>query len=517
MAISDHLDKQTEGMDDDALLEHVAEREYQWGFVSDVEADTLPPGLSEDTVRFISAKKGEPDWMLEWRLKAFRHLATMPYPKWPNVGYELPDLQSISYYSAPKKKPVLNSIDEADPELVRTFEKLGIPLREQEILLNVRGAAEAHAAGQPTANGQPPSGGVAIDAVFDSVSVVTTFKEELKKAGVLFCSISEAIRDYPELIREYLGSVVPYSDNYFATLNSAVFSDGSFVFIPKNTRCPMELSTYFRINAENTGQFERTLIIAEEGAYVSYLEGCTAPRRDENQLHAAVVELVALKDATIKYSTVQNWYPGDPHTGKGGIFNFVTKRGICRESGAKITWTQVETGSAITWKYPSVILKGDDSVGEFYSVALTANKQQADTGTKMIHIGKRTRSTIVSKGISAGNGQNTYRGLVKINAGADGARNYSVCDSMLMGDRCGAHTFPYIEVKNNTAKMEHEATTSKIGEDQLFYLAQRGISEEDAVNMIVSGFCKDVFRELPMEFAVEAQKLLAVSLEHSVG
>jgi Fe-S cluster assembly protein SufB len=493
----------------DELLEHYADRDYQWGFVSDVEAETLPPGLNEETVRFISAKKGEPDWMLEWRLKAFRHLATMPYPRWPNVRHSAPDLQAISYYSAPRRKPVLDSLEDADPELLRTFEKLGIPLREQEILLNVRGAADAHAGGTP-------SGGVAIDAVFDSVSVVTTFKDELRKAGVVFCSISEAVREHPELVKEYLGSVVPYSDNYFATLNSAVFSDGSFVFVPRGVRCPMELSTYFRINAENTGQFERTLIVAEDGAYVSYLEGCTAPKRDENQLHAAVVELVALEDATIKYSTVQNWYPGDKE-GKGGIYNFVTKRGICRGDRAKITWTQVETGSAITWKYPSVILKGDGSVGEFYSVALTAGKQQADTGTKMVHIGKDTRSTIVSKGISAGNGQNTYRGLVKINAGADRARNYSCCDSMLMGDRCGAHTFPYIEVKNASAKMEHEATTSKIGEDQLFYLAQRGIGEEDAVNMVVSGFCKDVFRELPMEFAVEAQKLLAVSLEHSVG
>jgi Fe-S cluster assembly protein SufB len=495
---------------DDELLEHYADREYEWGFVSDVESETLPPGLTEETVRAISAKKHEPEWLLEWRLKAFRHLQTMPYPQWPNVEYPRPDLQAISYYSAPKKKPVLDTLEDADPELLRTFEKLGIPLREQEILLNVKGAAEAHA------GGDAPAGGVAVDAVFDSVSVVTTFKEELRRAGVIFCSISEAVREHPELVREHLGSVVPYSDNYYATLNSAVFSDGSFVYVPKGVRCPMELSTYFRINAENTGQFERTLIIAEEGAYVSYLEGCTAPKRDDNQLHAAVVELVAHADATIKYSTVQNWYPGDKD-GKGGIYNFVTKRGICRGDRAKITWTQVETGSAITWKYPSVILKGDDSVGEFYSVALTANKQQADTGTKMVHIGKRTRSTIVSKGISAGNGQNTYRGLVKINAGAEGARNYSVCDSMLMGDRCGAHTFPYIEVKNCTAKMEHEATTSKIGEDQLFYLAQRGINEEDAVNMIVSGFCKDVFRELPMEFAVEAQKLLAVSLEHSVG
>jgi Fe-S cluster assembly protein SufB len=478
---------------DDELLQHHAERDYEWGFVSDVEADTLPPGLNEDVVRKISAIKGEPEWMLEFRLKALRHLETMTYPKWPNVEHTAPDLQAISYYSAPKKLPKLNSLDEADPELIRTFEKLGIPLHEQMILA-----------------------GVAVDAVFDSVSVVTTFKDKLREAGVIFCSMSEAIKDHPELIREYLGSVVPYSDNYFATLNTAVFTDGSFVYIPKGVRCPMELSTYFRINEQNTGQFERTLIIAEEGAYVSYLEGCTAPKRDENQLHAAVVELVAMADATIKYSTVQNWYPGDKD-GKGGIYNFVTKRGICRGDRSTITWTQVETGSAITWKYPSVILKGDDSVGEFYSVALTSRRQQADTGTKMVHIGKRSRSTIVSKGISAEYGQNTYRGLVKINAGAEGARNYSVCDSMLMSDHCGAHTFPYIEVKNNTAKMEHEATTSKIGEDQLFYLAQRGISEEDAINMIVSGFCKDVFRELPMEFAVEAQKLLAVSLEHSVG
>ena len=479
---------------DDELLEQVAGREYQWGWESDVESDTFPPGLSEDVVRAISAKKAEPEWMLEFRLKALRHFLTMSVPKWPNVHYELPDLQAISYYSAPKSRPSLESLDQADPELIRTFEKLGIPLSEQKILA-----------------------GVAVDAVFDSVSVATTFKAKLAEVGVIFCPISEAVREHPDLVREYLGSVVPYSANYYATLNSAVFSDGSFVYVPKGVRCPMELSTYFRINAKNTGQFERTLIIADEGAYVSYLEGCTAPMRDENQLHAAVVELVAEKEATIKYSTVQNWYPGDPQTGKGGIFNFVTKRGIAKGDRSKVTWTQVETGSAITWKYPSCILKGDDSIGEFYSVALTANRQQADTGTKMIHIGKRTKSTIVSKGIAAGLGQNTYRGLVKINAGADGARNYSCCDSMLMGDRCGAHTFPYIEVKNNTATMEHEATTSKIGEDQLFYCAQRGISEEDAVNMIVSGFCKDVFRELPMEFAVEAQKLLAVSLEHSVG
>lgn len=479
--------------DDDALLEHYAEREYKWGFVSNVESDTLPPGLNEDVIRFISAKKGEPEWLLEFRMKAYRHLQTMEYPKWPNVGYNQPDLQAISYFSAPKKMPKLNSLDEADPELIATFNKLGIPLQEQMMLANV-----------------------AVDAVFDSVSVATTFKEKLKEAGVIFMPISEAVKEHPDLVKKYLGSVVPYTDNYYATLNSAVFTDGSFVFVPKGVTCPMELSTYFRINEQNTGQFERTLIVCEEGAKVSYLEGCTAPKRDENQLHAAVVELWADADAEIKYSTVQNWYPGDKE-GKGGIFNFVTKRARAEGDRSKVTWTQVETGSSITWKYPSVILKGDSSVGEFYSVALTAGKQQADTGTKMVHIGKNTRSTIVSKGISAGNGQNTYRGLVKINPGAAGARNYSVCDSMLMGDRCGAHTFPYIEVKNNTAMMEHEATTSKIGEDQLFYLAQRGISEEDAVNMIVSGFCKDVFRELPMEFAVEAQKLLAVSLEHSVG
>lgn len=478
---------------DDELLEHWAEQDYKWGFVSDVDSETLPPGLNEEVVRFISAKKEEPEWMLEFRLKALAHLKTLPYPKWPNVTYPRVDLQAISYWSAPKQMPKLNSLEDADPELIRTFEKLGIPLHEQKILA-----------------------GVAVDAVFDSVSVATTFKEKLKEAGVIFCPISEAVREHPELVQKYLGSVVPYSDNFYATLNSAVFSDGSFVYVPKGVRCPMELSTYFRINAQNTGQFERTLIIADDEASVSYLEGCTAPKRDENQLHAAVVELHAGEKATIKYSTVQNWYPGDKD-GKGGIYNFVTKRGKCEGKGSKITWTQVETGSAITWKYPSVILKGDDSVGEFYSVALTARRQQADTGTKMVHIGKNTRSTIVSKGISAGFGQNTYRGLVKINKGADNARNYSVCDSMLMGDQCGAHTFPYIEVKNSTAKMEHEATTSKIGEDQLFYLAQRGISEEDAVNMIVSGFCKDVFRELPMEFAVEAQKLLGVSLEHSVG
>ncbi|HMS54965.1 MAG TPA: Fe-S cluster assembly protein SufB [Fimbriimonadaceae bacterium] len=503
--------------DGDAILEKFANREYKEGFVTDLEMDSFEPGLNEDVIRRLSAKKGEPEWMLEWRLKAYRHFLTLKEPTWPNVKYEPVNIQEIIYYAAPKKMPVLGSLDEADPELLRTFEKLGIPLEEQKVLLNVQGAAErgyqpAVAQISDSAGGAPK---VAVDAVFDSVSVATTFKKALAEAGIIFCPMSEAVREHPELVQKYLGSVVPYSDNYYATLNSAVFSDGSFVYVPKGVRCPMELSTYFRINAEKSGQFERTLIVAEEGAYVSYLEGCTAPMRDENQLHAAVVELVALKDSTIKYSTVQNWYPGDKD-GKGGIFNFVTKRGIAQEN-AKITWTQVETGSSITWKYPSVILKGDNSIGEFYSVALTANKQQADTGTKMIHIGKNTRSTIVAKGISAGNGQNTYRGLVKINPGAENARNYSQCDSMLMGDRCGAHTFPYIEVKNPTATVEHEASTSKIGEDQIFYCNQRGIPTEDAVNMIVSGFCKDVFRELPMEFAVEAQKLLGVSLEGSVG
>jgi len=524
--------------DDDALLEDFASREYKWGFSTDLEQDIFEPGLNEDVIRRLSEIKGEPDWMLEFRLKSYRHFLTMKQPHWPNVKYELPDLQSICYYAAPKKMPKLNSLDEADPELLRTFEKLGIPLKEVEVMLNVKGAGEKVGGGQlavgspesephptsdiphpnepPTANRQPQTQ-VAVDAVFDSVSVATTFKAKLAELGIIFCSMSEAVRDHGDLVREYLGSVVPYSDNYFATLNTAVFSDGSFVYVPKGVRCPMELSTYFRINALNTGQFERTLIIADEGAYVSYLEGCTAPMRDENQLHAAVVELVALKDATVKYSTVQNWYPGDPKTGKGGIYNFVTKRGKCAGPRSKITWTQVETGSAITWKYPSVLLVGDDSIGEFYSVALTANHQQADTGTKMIHIGKNTKSTIVSKGISAGFGQNTYRGQVRIQPGAENARNYSQCDSMLMGDRCGAHTFPYIEVKNPTATVEHEASTSKIGEDQIFYCNQRGIPSEDAVNMIVSGFCKDVFRELPMEFAVEAQKLLGVSLEGSVG
>ncbi len=503
-----------------ALLEQFANREYEHGWSVDLEVDQFPPGLNEDVVRALSAKKKEPEWRLEWRLKAYRHLQTMKAPNWPNVHYVKPDLQAISYYSAPKMKPVLNSLEDADPEILKTFQKLGIPVEEQKVLLNVKGHAASAADALNTATPQDtntPAQRIAVDAVFDSVSVVTTFKEELKKHGILFMSISEALQEHPDLVQKFLGSVVPYSDNYFATLNSAVFSDGSFVYVPKGVRCPMELSTYFRINAEKTGQFERTLIIAEEGAYVSYLEGCTAPMRDENQLHAAVVELVANgDDATIKYSTVQNWYPGDKE-GKGGIYNFVTKRGRCLGRRSKITWTQVETGSAITWKYPSVILQGDDSVGEFYSVALTANKQQADTGTKMIHLGKRTKSTIVSKGISAGNGQNTYRGLVRINPGAEGARNYSQCDSMLMGDRCGAHTFPYIEVRNPTATVEHEASTSKIGEDQIFYCNQRGIPTEDAVNMIVSGFCKDVFRELPMEFAVEAQKLLGVSLEGSVG
>ena len=475
-------------------LEVLASQEYKYGFVTDIEQDTLPPGLNEDTVRFISAKKNEPAWLLEWRLKAFGQWRKMEEPRWPNVHYPPIDYQAISYYSAPKSendKP--KSLDEVDPELLATYEKLGIPLEERAALA-----------------------GVAVDAVFDSVSVATTFREQLAAAGIIFMSISEAVQEHPELVRRYLGSVVPPSDNYFAALNSAVFSDGSFVFIPKGARCPMELSTYFRINAMNTGQFERTLIVAEEGGYVSYLEGCTAPMRDENQLHAAVVELVALDDAQIKYSTVQNWYPGDKD-GKGGIYNFVTKRGACRGRNSKISWTQVETGSAITWKYPSCILIGDNAVGEFYSVAVTNNRQQADTGTKMIHIGKNTSSTIVSKGISAGVSSNSYRGLVKIMPGAENARNFSQCDSMLMGGKCGAHTFPYLEVRNKSAQVEHEATTSKIGEDQIFYLNQRGIETEDAVSMIVNGFCKEVFRELPMEFAVEAQKLLGVSLEGSVG
>jgi Fe-S cluster assembly protein SufB len=473
-------------------VEILATQEYKYGFVTDIEQETVPPGLNEDVIRLISAKKHEPEWLLEWRLKAFRHWQTMKEPTWANVKYGPIDYQSIRYFSAPKgtgtKKP-----GEIDPELLKTYEKLGIPLKERELLA-----------------------GVAVDAVFDSVSVATTFKEKLGELGIIFCSFSEAVREHPALVRKYLGSVVPYTDNFFATLNSAVFSDGSFAYVPKGVRCPMELSTYFRINARETGQFERTLIVADEGAYVSYLEGCTAPMRDENQLHAAVVELIALDNAQIKYSTVQNWYPGDKE-GKGGIYNFVTKRGKCQGVNSKISWTQVETGSAITWKYPGCILQGNNSIGEFYSVAVTNNYQQADTGTKMIHIGKNTKSTIVSKGISAGHGQNSYRGMVKILGGATGARNYSQCDSLLIGDKCGAHTFPYLEVKNSTAQVEHEASTSKIGEDQIFYCRQRGMSTEDAVSMIVNGFCKQVFKELPMEFAVEAQKLLGVSLEGSVG
>ena len=474
-------------------IEQLANREYKYGFVTDIETDSVPPGLSEDVIRLISAKKQEPQFMLEWRLRAYQHWLSMREPTWAKVTYPPIDYQNIIYYSAPKPKKTLNSLDEVDQELLDTFTKLGISLDEQKRL-----------------------SGVAVDAVFDSVSVATTFQAELAKLGVIFCSFSDAVKNHPELIKKYLGSVVPHTDNFFAALNAAVFTDGSFCYIPKGVRCPMELSTYFRINSAGTGQFERTLIVAEEGAYVSYLEGCTAPMRDENQLHAAVVELVALDDAQIKYSTVQNWYPGDKE-GKGGIYNFVTKRGKCAGRNSKISWTQVETGSAITWKYPSCILQGDNSIGEFYSVALTNNYQQADTGTKMIHIGKNTRSTIVSKGISAGHGQNTYRGEVKIMKNADGARNYSQCDSLLLGDKCGAHTFPYIEVRNSTALMEHEASTSKIGEDQLFYCQQRGLSAEDAVSMIVNGFCREVFRELPMEFAVEAQKLLGVSLEGSVG
>jgi Fe-S cluster assembly protein SufB len=474
-------------------IESLATREYKYGFVTEIEADVAPRGLNEDIIRLISAKKNEPQFVLEWRLKAFRHWLTMEEPKWANVHYPPIDYQNIIYYSAPKQKKQPGSFEEVDPELLRTYEKLGISLDEQKRLT-----------------------GVAVDAVFDSVSVATTFKKTLAEKGIVFCSFSEAVRDHPELVRKYLGSVVPYTDNFFAALNAAVFSDGSFCYIPKGVRCPMELSTYFRINAAETGQFERTLIVAEEGGYVSYLEGCTAPIRDTNQLHAAVVELIAMDNAVVKYSTVQNWYPGDKE-GKGGIYNFVTKRGKCAGVSSKISWTQVETGSSITWKYPSVLLLGDNSVGEFYSVAVTNNYQQADTGTKMIHIGKNTKSTIVSKGISAGHGNNSYRGLVKIQKNAMNARNFSQCDSLLLGDKCGAHTFPYLKVKNPTAKVEHEATTSKIGEDQIFYCRQRGLSTEDAVNMIVNGFCKEVFRELPMEFAVEAQKLLGVSLEGSVG
>jgi Fe-S cluster assembly protein SufB len=475
-------------------IDTLIKKDYQAGFITDVEADSVPPGLDEDIIRQISARKQEPAFMLDWRLKAYRHWLTMQVPQWSSVHYPPIDYQRIVYYSAPRsraKKP--GSLAEIDPKLLETYKKLGIPLEEQEALA-----------------------GVAVDAVFDSVSVATTFKDKLAEHGILFCSFSEAVREHPELVRKYLGSVVPHTDNFYASLNAAVFSDGSFVYVPKGVRCPMELSTYFRINASNTGQFERTLIIADEGSYVSYLEGCTAPMRDENQLHAAVVELIAHKDAQIKYSTVQNWYPGDEQ-GRGGIYNFVTKRGACRGANARISWTQVETGSAITWKYPSVILEGDNSIGEFYSVALTNNHQQADTGTKMIHIGKNTRSTIISKGISARQGQNAYRGLVKVLKSAEGARNYTQCDSLLMGDRCGAHTFPYIEVKNNTARVEHEATTSRIGEDQLFYCRQRGLSDEDAVTLIVNGFCKQVLNELPMEFAVEAQKLLGVSLEGAIG
>ncbi|GAB5550873.1 MAG: Fe-S cluster assembly protein SufB [Saprospiraceae bacterium] len=475
------------------VLEAQTQSEYKFGFTSEIESDKIPKGLNEDTVRTISAKKNEPEFLLEWRLKAFRQWQEMTEPTWPNVDYPPIDYQDIYYYSAPKQKPKLASLDEVDPELLATFEKLGIPLQEQKMLANV-----------------------AVDAVFDSVSVKTTYKEKLAELGIIFCSFSEAVHDHPELIKKYLGTVVPTTDNYFAALNSAVFSDGSFVYIPKGVKCPMELSTYFRINERNTGQFERTLVIAEEGSQVSYLEGCTAPQRDENQLHAAVVELVALDNATIKYSTVQNWYPGDKD-GKGGIYNFVTKRGLAAGKNSKITWTQVETGSAITWKYPSCVLKGDNSIGEFYSVAVTNNRQQADTGTKMIHLGKNTRSTIISKGISAGYSDNSYRGLVKIGKKAENAHNFSVCDSLLMGDKCGAHTFPYLEVENASAQVEHEATTSKIGEDQLFFLQQRGLSEEDAINMIVNGYCKEVFNELPMEFAVEAQKLLAITLEGSVG
>src|SRR5215510_1253721 len=476
-----------------STIEALANRTYKYGFVTEIESETIPRGLNEEIIRTIWEKKKEPEWMLEWRLKAFRHWLTMEEPEWANVRYPKIDYQDIIYYSAPKPKEKKQSLDEVDPQLLETFEKLGIPLHEQKMLANV-----------------------AVDAIFDSVSVATTFKEKLKQAGVIFCSFSEALQEYPELVRKYIGSVVPYTDNYFASLNSAVFSDGSFCYIPKGVRCPMELSSYFRINNSESGQFERTLIIAEDDSYVSYLEGCTAPQFDKNQLHAAVVELVALDNAEIKYSTVQNWYAGDEE-GRGGIYNFVTKRGKCAGVNSKISWTQVETGSAITWKYPGCILQGDNSIGEFYSVAVTSHKQQADTGTKMIHLGRNTRSTIVSKGISAGRGQNTYRGLVKIMKGAEGARNYSQCDSMLIGDKCGAHTFPYIDVRNSTAIMEHEASTSKIGEDQIFYLRQRGLSAEDAVSMIVNGFCKEVFKELPMEFAVEATRLLGISLEGSVG
>ncbi len=482
-----------ETREDLQIIDEHTKSEYKWGFVTDIEQEEFPKGLNEDIIRMISAKKQEPEWMTEWRLKAYRLWLTMEEPHWAKAKFDKIDYQDLKYYAAPKKKPELESLNQVDPELLATFEKLGIPLEEQKRL-----------------------SGVAVDAVFDSVSVATTFKETLAEKGIIFCSISEAIREHSELVKKYLGSVIPQTDNYFATLNSAVFSDGSFVYIPKGVRCPMELSTYFRINAVDTGQFERTLIIADDDSYVSYLEGCTAPMRDTNQLHAAIVEIVALENAEVKYSTVQNWWPGDKE-GKGGIYNFVTKRGICKGNNSKISWSQVETGSSITWKYPSCILQGDNSVGEFYSVAVTNNFQQADTGTKMIHLGKNTRSTIISKGISAGKSDNSYRGLVKVGKNAENARNFSQCDSMLMGNECGAHTFPYLEINNKSAQVEHEATTSKVGEDQIFYLNQRGISTEDAVNMIVNGFCKEVFNELPMEFAVEAQKLLAISLEGSVG
>lgn len=485
-------------MSDNTILDEHINSEYKWGFTTEVEAETFPKGLNEDVVRALSAKKQEPEWLLEFRLKAFRHWLTMKEPDhWAHIPYPKIDFQDISYYSAPKKKPTLKSLDEVDPELIKTFEKLGISLEEQKRLTGVES-------------------NIAVDAVFDSVSVKTTFRETLAEKGIIFCSFSEAVLEHPELIKKFMGTVVPYTDNYYAALNSAVFSDGSFCYIPKGVRCPMELSTYFRINSSGTGQFERTLIVADDDAYVSYLEGCTAPKRDENQLHAAIVEIIAHKNAEVKYSTVQNWYPGDKD-GKGGIFNFVTKRGICLGDHAKISWTQVETGSAITWKYPSVILKGDNSIGEFYSVAVTNNRQEADTGTKMIHIGKNTRSTIISKGISAGLSNNSYRGLVQVRKGASNARNFSQCDSLLMGDQCGAHTFPYIEIKDKTAIVEHEATTSKIGEDQLFYCRQRGLDTEKAVGLIVNGYCREVLNKLPMEFAVEAQKLLAISLEGSVG
>ena len=482
---------------DTEFLHEVADSDYKYGFVTDIPADTLPKGLNEAVVRMISEKKEEPSWMLEWRLRAFRHWQKLyeqrTYPKWAHLNYPEVNFQDISYYSAPNNKPKYESLDEVDPELLDTFRKLGISLEEQKRLA-----------------------GVAVDVVVDSVSIATTFKDQLAELGIIFCSFGEAVENHPELVKKYIGSVVPFTDNFYAALNSAVFSDGSFCYIPKGVRCPMELSTYFRINEAGTGQFERTLIVAEEGSYVSYLEGCTAPMRDENQLHAAVVEIVAHKDAEVKYSTIQNWYPGDLE-GKGGVYNFVTKRGICAGDNSKISWTQLETGSAITWKYPSVILKGNHSVGEFYSVAFTKGRQQADTGTKMLHIGKNTRSTIISKGISAGESQNSYRGLVKVNAGAEGARNFSQCDSMLLGDKCGAHTFPYLEIENLTAQVEHEATTSKVGEDQIFYCNQRGIGEEEAIKLIVNGFCKDILAKLPMEFAVEAQKLLAIELEGSVG